>query len=376
MAEKFSSQDETFMRRALALAARARGAVEPNPMVGCVIVCGSHIVGEGYHRRFGGPHAEVYALRQAGPAARGATCYVTLEPCCHTGKTPPCSDALIAAKVRRVITAIRDPFPQVAGQGLRTLRRAGIEVRSGLLEAESARLNAPYITLQRTGRPWVILKWAQSLDGKIATRTGESKWISGPQARAYAHQLRGRVDAVVVGLGTVVADDPLLTCRQSKPRRLAARIVIDPDAQISLNTRLVRSANRFPTVVACDQSRLSGKRAASLQRAGLKLIGLRRDRTGGLDLRALLRELGRRHMTNVLVEGGGHTLGAFYDAGLADEAVIFVAPRLIGGHEAVSSLAGRGPAKMRDLAEPRNIHVRRLGPDHVYNLLLTDPSAT
>jgi len=376
MAESFSSQDETFMRRALALAARARGAVEPNPMVGCVLVRGSRIVGEGYHRRFGGPHAEVYALRQAGPAARGATCYVTLEPCCHTGKTPPCSDALIAAKVRRVIAALRDPFPQVAGQGLRTLRRAGIEVRSGLLEAESTRLNAPYITLQRTGRPWVILKWAQSLDGKIATRTGESKWISGPQARAYAHHLRGRVDAIVVGLGTVIADDPWLTCRQGKPRRLAARIVIDPDAQIPLNTRLVRSANRFPTMVACDQSRLSGKRAASLQRAGLKLIGLRRDRTGGLDLRALLRELGRRHMTNILVEGGGHTLGAFYDAGLADEAVIFVAPRLIGGHEAVSPLAGRGPAKMHDLVEPRHFSVRRLGPDHVYNLLLTDPLAT
>ena len=202
----------------MALAVRGQGAVEPNPMVGCVLVRGGRVVGEGWHKRFGGPHAEVEALRAAGRAARGATAYVSLEPCCHFGKTPPCTDALIAAGVSRVVAAMRDPFPKVRGRGRRLLEAAGIKVGMGLCEAEAMRLNAPYLKRQRTGRPWVILKWAQSVDGRIATRTGDSKWISSEDSRAQAHDLRGRVDAVIVGVGTVRADDPLLTCRHGRPR--------------------------------------------------------------------------------------------------------------------------------------------------------------
>lgn len=373
MVELFCFRDEAFMRRGLALAARGRGRVEPNPMVGCVIVRGGRVVGEGYHRRFGGPHAEVHALRAAGPAARGATCYVTLEPCCHHGKTPPCTEALIAAGVGRVIVAMRDPFPLVRGKGFRQLRACGIDVAVGLLEADAVRLNGPYLKLQRCGRPWVILKWAQSLDGKIATRTGDSKWISGERSRAYAQRMRGRVDAVVVGIGTVMKDNPLLTCRYGRPGRIAARVVVDPHLQVPMSARLVGTAHRYPTIIAGDRKLLSGKKAAGLRKAGLELVGLGRDRSGGLDMGALLDELGRRRMTNVMVEGGGRTLGAFYDAGLADEAVVFVTPVLMGGREAVSALGGLGPTKMRELRRPVDIKVSRSGSDYVYRLLLTDP---
>jgi diaminohydroxyphosphoribosylaminopyrimidine deaminase/5-amino-6-(5-phosphoribosylamino)uracil reductase len=374
MVELFTSRDEAFMRRGLALAARGRGRVEPNPMVGCVIVRGGRVVGEGYHRRFGGPHAEVHALGDAGAAARGATCYVTLEPCCHQGKTPPCTDALIAAGVRRVIVAMRDPFPLVRGKGFRQLRACGIDVAVGLLEADAVRLNAPYLKLQRCGRPWVILKWAQSLDGKVATRTGDSKWISGERSRAYAQRLRGRVDAVVVGVGTVVKDDPLLTSRYGRPCRVAARVVIDPHLRVPMTARLVRTAKRYPTIIAGDRKLLAGKKAAALGKAGLELVGLGRDPSGGLDLGALLDELGRRRMTNVMVEGGGRTLGAFHDAGLADEAVVFVAPRLIGGQQAPSPLNAEGPAMLGEIAPPVWARRTRCGQDDVYHLGLTDPS--
>lgn len=371
--ERITPQDESFMRRALTLATRGRGFVEPNPMVGCVIVRGERIVGEGYHRKFGGPHAEVHALRDAGPAARGATCYVTLEPCCHFGKTPPCTDALIAAGVKRVVVAMRDPFPKVRGKGCRSLQRAGIKVSVGLLEDEALRLNAPYLKLQKHGRPWVTLKWAQSLDGKIATRTGDSKWISGEESRAEAHRIRGRIDAVIVGVNTVIRDDPQLTCRHGRPGRVAARVVIDPKLRIPSRSKLVRTAGACPVVVATDRELMAGRRAKALGRAGVELIGLKRDRAGDLDLGALLDEFGRRGKTNVMVEGGGRTLGAFHDAGLADEAVVFVAPRLIGGREAVSPLSGPGPALMEQLGEPAGIEISTMGRDLMYRLLLTDP---
>ena len=363
------------MRRALLLAARGRGRVEPNPMVGCVIVRNGRVVGEGYHHRFGGPHAEVDALRKTGSAARGATCYVTLEPCCHFGKTPPCTEALLTAGVKRVVIAMRDPFPKVKGKGLRRLRSAGIAVSVGLMESETIRLNGPYLKLQRQGRPWVILKWAQSLDGKIATRTSDSRWISCEQSQVEAHRLRGRVDAVVVGVGTVVADDPLLTCRHVHPKRIATRLVIDPTLRMPLSAKLVRTAGDYPTLVATDRMILKGRRAAALGKAGIELIGLRRNRAGSLDLVKLLEVLGSLHMTNIMVEGGGRTLGEFHDAGLADEAMVVVAPRLIGGRAAISPLSGVGPATIMKACEPVDVEVRNLGPDHVFRLLLTDPAS-
>ncbi len=355
------------MRRALALAARGRGSVEPNPMVGCVIVRGGRVVGEGWHRRFGGPHAEVHALRAAGPRARGATCYVTLEPCCHHGKTPPCTNALRAAGIRRVVVAMRDPFPQVAGRGFRLLRGAGMTVAAGLLGTEAAELNAPYLKLLRHGRPWVILKWAQSLDGRIATRTGDSQWISGERSRAWVHRLRGRVDGILVGRSTVTADDPALTCRQGRVHRRATRIVLDPQLRTPVRSRIVRTADQVPTLIVTAQAETHGRQAAALRRAGVEILGVRAG-AKGLALGELLDELGRRRWTNLLVEGGGRTIGAFIDAGLADEAYVFVSPRLIGGEQAVSAVGGHGPDAMEHLPAVRCLRTTRCGEDLLYHL--------
>ncbi len=371
MAKPFNAEETAWMTRALALAARGRGRVEPNPMVGCVLVRKGKVVGEGYHHRFGGAHAEVDALRKASAAARGSTAYVTLEPCCHFGKTPPCTAALINAGVRRVVAAMRDPFPKVCGQGAALLREAGIRVDLGLCEAEAIRLNGPYLKRQRLGLPWVMLKWAQSIDGKIATRTGDSQWISGEKSRRWVHQLRGRVDAILVGAGTVVRDDPLLTCRAGSPRRIATRIVLDPQLRTPTKSRLVRTARETPTILVASRG-MSAARIRRYASSGVEVLGIRETRSG-LDLRSLLSELARRGMTNVLVEGGGKTLGAFHDAALADEAVVFVSRRLMGGESAVSALAGRGPRVVADVKPPVEVALTRMGEDDVYRLLMTDP---
>ena len=245
MGSQDSELDSWQMARALELAARGEGFVEPNPMVGCVIARGAEIIGEGWHRKFGGPHAEVEALHVAGTRARGATLYVTLEPCCHQGKTPPCTDAILASGLGRVVVAQRDPFPAVAGGGIERLRQAGLAVEVGLREAEARRLNAPYLKLTESGRPWVIAKWAMTLDGKLASRTGDSRWISNEASRAIVHQLRGRVDAIVVGRGTAGQDDPLLTARPAGPR-VATRIVLDTRASLASDSQLVTTAGEAP----------------------------------------------------------------------------------------------------------------------------------
>jgi diaminohydroxyphosphoribosylaminopyrimidine deaminase/5-amino-6-(5-phosphoribosylamino)uracil reductase len=343
-------------------------------MVGCVLVRHGRIIGEGYHRRFGGPHAEIEALRSAGGRAGGATAYVTLEPCCHYGKTPPCTNALIAARIARAVFAVRDPFPQVHGRGARLLRRAGIDVVSGVCAAEATELMAPYLKLQRLGRPWVILKWAQSIDGKIATRTGDSKWISQEASRLWVQRLRARVDAIGVGVGTVLADDPSLTCRDVPPRRVATRLVLDPALRIPLDSRLVRTARKTPTLVVGRKGQAPAARASRLQRRGVEVLLVSGTRAS-LDLPELLETLGSRGMSNVLVEGGGRTVGLVYDAGLADEACIFVSPRLIGGADAPSALSATGPAKMSDAKWPADTFIRRLGTDLLYRLRLSDPSS-
>lgn len=342
-------------------------------MVGCVLVRGGRVVGEGYHRRYGGPHAEVEAIRDAGNSARGATAYVTLEPCCHHGKTPPCTDALLAAGIKRVVAAMADPFPPVRGRGVDLLRRAGVQVDMGLCRADAVQLNGPYLKRQRLGLPWVILKWAQSLDGKIATRTGESRWISGQASRRWAHQIRGRVDAIVVGAGTVLADDPMLDCRYGRLRRVAARIVLDPHLRTPLEARLVRTAAQIPTILVTAPG-AKRRRIAAFEQAGAQILPIR-ETSDGLDLRALLKQLARRGMANVLIEGGGKTLGAFHDRGLADEAIVFVSRRLIGGESAPSPLSGRGPGRMRDVRDPVWTKLARIGQDDVYRLGLTDPAA-
>ena len=338
-----SSPDLWHMRRALELAAQGQGAVEPNPMVGCVIARGAEILGEGWHRRFGGPHAEVEALKLAGERARGATMYATLEPCCHHGKTPPCTRAILDAGVARVVAAMTDPFPHVAGGGLAELRAAGVEVQSGVLEEDARKLNAPYLKLLSTGRPWVIAKWAMTLDGKIATASGDSRWISCRDSREIVHQLRGRVDAIVVGRGTAAADDPLLTARPPGPRT-ATRIVVDTRASLSAQSQIVRTAREAPVLVAVGEE-ASKADGARLQGAGCQVLVC----TGGtpqVRLEKLLNELGKRRMTNVLVEGGSRLLGSLFDAQLIDEVHVFIAPKLAGGEGAPGPIGGRGVEKI------------------------------
>jgi len=358
------------MQRALALAARGQGYVEPNPMVGCVIVKRGRIVGEGYHRRFGGPHAERVALRDAGGEARGATAYVTLEPCSHVGKTPPCADALLRAAVRRVVAAVRDPNPLVAGRGLRKLRAGGVRVDVGLLRAEASRSLAPFDTYHRLGRPYVILKWAQSIDGKIATRTGDSRWITSRASRTAAHALRARVDGVVVGIGTVLADDPALTARHVRPRRTATRIILDKSLRTPLSALVVRTARQTPTLIVASNAPRSGRSAIAarrrrLEKAGCEVIDIASD-SRGVDLRDLLGQLRQREMTNLLIEGGGRVIGSFLDEALADEATVFVAPKLIGGENAPGPLRGQGPKTMADLIGMRDIEASPVGPDMCY----------
>src|SRR5438874_4544647 len=239
--------DRDWMRRALELAEQGRGSVEPNPLVGAVVVRDGRVVGEGWHQHYGQAHAEVNALSAVGAAAAGATLYVTLEPCCHHGKTPPCTDTVLAAGVRRVVAAMLDPFPQVAGQGAARLRAAGLDVAVGVGEAEARRLNAPYLKLLATGRPYVHAKWAMSLDGKIATWTGDSKWISGEASRRWVHTLRGRMDAIIIGSGTVRADDPLLTARPPGPRT-ATRVVLAGPSGLSADSQLVKTARTTPVL--------------------------------------------------------------------------------------------------------------------------------
>lgn len=348
----FTAFDSLAMRRALEIARRGLGHVEPNPMVGAVIAAPQEegrIVAEGWHATFGGPHAEVVALAAAGSAARGATLYVTLEPCCHQGKTPPCTDAILAAGIARVVVATDDPFPQVAGRGLDALRRAGITVDVGLHATEARRLTAPFRKLVTMGRPWVIAKWAMSLDGRLATPLGDDRWISSAESRALVHELRGRIDAIAVGLGTVRADDPLLTARPAGPRQ-ALRIVFDDEALLSPETRLVRTAGDVPVLVVVGPGDQAG-RSAALEAAGCEVWrSAAHDR--GTRLAALLDELGRRKVTNLLVEGGSALLASCFFHGQVDEVWAFVAPRLIGGPASLAAFVDAPAIDVEDVSHP------------------------
>ncbi len=356
------------MRRALELAARGLGSVEPNPPVGAVLVDDDlRLISEGWHEQFGGPHAEINALTRAGGRSRGATLYVTLEPCSHHGKTPPCAPAVVAAGVRKVVVAMQDPATYVNGGGLRILRDAHVEVEVGLLAAEARRLTAPFVKLTCTGIPYVHAKWAMTLDGRIATRTGDSKWISSDESRELVHRLRGRMDAIVAGIGTVLADDPLLTARPHGPRA-ATRIILDSSARLPLESQLARTARTAP-VMAAVTGTAPGDRCTRLSSCGIEVLRL--PTAGGpgirVNLSALLEQLGRRQMTNILVEGGGQLLGAFSDAGLIDEYHVFIAPTLVGGAQAPGPLQGCGVERLADAIALDGLESRLVGPDLYIN---------
>lgn len=355
-----SDLDAWHMARALELARQGQGRVEPNPMVACVIAHGAEIVGEGWHRRYGGPHAEIEALAIAGTRAAGATLYVTLEPCCHHGKTPPCSRAVIEAGVRRVVVAMSDPFPQVAGGGFAELVSAGIEVVVGIEEQAARELNAPYLKRVETGLPWVIAKWAMSLDGKLATRSRDSRWISNEASRRIVHELRGRVDAIIVGRGTAEADDPLLTARPAGSR-VATRVVLDSHARLASDSQLMRTAREVPVLVAVAQDAPS-RDVERLAASGCEVFRCAGS-THAERLQSLLGELGRREMTNVLVEGGAQVLGTLVDARLLDEVQIFIAPKIIGGADAPGPVAGLGVEAISESLALEKLVVRRVEGD-------------
>jgi diaminohydroxyphosphoribosylaminopyrimidine deaminase/5-amino-6-(5-phosphoribosylamino)uracil reductase len=364
--------DDDYMRRALELAGRGRGWVEPNPLVGAVVVRDGAVEGEGWHEKFGQAHAEVNALRQAGDRARRSTLYVTLEPCCHFGKTPPCTEAVQAAGVRRVVVAMLDPFPQVAGQGAARLREAGIDVEVGVGEAAAHRLNAPYLKRLRTGRPWVHAKWAMTLDGKIATRTGQSKWITSEPARARVHELRGRMDAVVIGRGTLVADDPLLTARPPGPRTATRVVLTTTGMGLPQNCRLLETIAVAPVLVVTQDSAVN--RVSSWRTLGAEVLPLPGGPDGRVDVKSVLTELGRRGMTNVLVEGGAGILGAFADAGEIDEVHAFIAPKIMGGSAAPSPVAGMGVADLRNVLRLTDWQMEQIGEDALLHGIGHPPS--
>ena len=361
------------MKRALRLA--RRGRTSPNPMVGAVLVRDGSIVGEGYHAKAGAPHAEVVALDRADVLARDADLYVTLEPCCHQGMTPPCTDAVIRSGVRRVFAAMVDPNPTVSGRGIEILRAAGIDVQVGLMEDEARTLNEAYIKRVTTGLPFVLWKAAMTLDGKIATRTGDSRWITGENARREVHRLRSRHDAVLVGIGTVLADDPELTARMGRQgdratgrrgdtetRRTDAsplRVVVDSEGRTPSDAKVLNS--EAPTIIVTKRDAPE----ANLDRlwgAGVRVLGVR-DIDGRIDLRYLMGELGKMGINSVLLEGGGELAASMLKAGLVDRGIIFLAPKIIGGRDAKTPVEGDGIELMSKALTVSRPRIRRFGED-------------
>jgi diaminohydroxyphosphoribosylaminopyrimidine deaminase/5-amino-6-(5-phosphoribosylamino)uracil reductase len=334
-----------MMRRALALAARGLGETNPNPPVGCVVAHGARVVGEGFHARAGGPHAEVVALRDAGARSRGATLYVTLEPCAHRGRTPPCAPLVRDSRVARVVAALRDPSPHVAGRGLALLRGAGIAVETGLLAGEAARLAEPFLTGARRGRPFVLLKAALTLDGRIATASGRSRWITDGEQRRQARWLRRLHDAVLVGIGTALADDPLLLPKP-RTRRPFVRVVLDSGLRLPARSRLARTATPRTPVVALSCAPEPSRRRR-LEAAGVAVVEVAGDE-GRVSLPGALDALAARGVTSVMVEGGGEVLGSFLAARVADQVALFRAPLLLGGRGSRPAFGGPDP---KDVSE-------------------------
>jgi len=345
---------EQHMCLALQLAERAVGRTSPNPLVGAVIVKDGQIVGQGYHEKAGTPHAEIHALREAGEKAREGTLYVTLEPCSHYGRTPPCSEAVINAGIREVYVAMEDPNPLVAGRGIKQMVNAGIRVHVGLLEQEAKRTNEIFIKYITTGKPFVLLKTAMTLDGRIATRTGHSKWVTAEPARAMVHRLRNQFDGILVGVNTVIADNPALTCRLAGGGRDPVRIILDSRARTPAGSRVLIQDSDAPTfVVVTDKASIAGIKSLAL--VGAKLVRTAADVQGRVDLHDLVEKLGEMEITGLLVEGGAEVAASFLEAGLVDKMLTFIAPKIVGGKEAPGSVGGAGIETM-----DRAVHLKRV----------------
>ena len=345
------TKHEKYMNLALKLAEKGKGKVFPNPMVGAVLVKNGKIISQGYHRYFSGAHAEVEAINNATQPVAGADLYVTLEPCAHYGKTPPCTEAIIKAKIKRVYISMLDPNLLVAGKGVKKLRQHHIPVIAGIAAEKAALLNREYIHYIKYQRPYVIMKWAMSLDGKIAARTGDSKWISNEQARKYAHTLRASVGAILIGINTVLKDDPNLTVRGISGAKNPVRIILDHHMRIPLGSRILD--RRAKTIVVCGKH-APLKRAKQLMGKGVEVVKVS-------ELKDLLRILANRGIASILVEGGGAVHASFIEQGLADQAVVVIAPVIIGGKQAVTPVSGNGIAKIKDALRLKDLKIQQLG---------------
>ncbi len=351
--------DTDFMRRALHLAQKGCGWAAPNPMVGAVIVKNGQIIGEGWHQKYGGPHAERHALANCTADPRGATLYVTLEPCCHHGKQPPCTEAILQAGIRRVVVGSGDPNPLVAGKGIGILRANGVEVDEGVLQAECQKLNEVFFHYIQTKRPFVVMKYAMTLDGKIAAYTGKSQWITGETARQYVQTQRARYTGIMVGVGTVLADDPLLTCRLPGAKS-PVRIVCDTHLRTPPDSRLVKTAKQFPTILAtcCREP----ARQQPYQAAGCEILRVP-EQSGRLDLAALMEILGQKGIDSILLEGGGTLHWAALQSGIVQKVQAYIAPRLLGGQNAKTPIEGQGVPYPNDAFTVKNINLISLGED-------------
>lgn len=357
-----SNEDEKYMQKALNLAAQAQGRTSPNPMVGAVVVKDNQVMGEGYHMKAGTPHAEIHALQAAGDAARNATLYVNLEPCSHYGRTPPCADAIVQAGVKRVVVAGLDPNPQVSGRGLKILHDAGIETCTGVLEQEAWKLNRAFFKYIQTRTPLVSLKVAMTLDGKIATSTGDSRWISGETSRKYVHQLRNVYDGIMVGIGTVLKDDPMLNTRlEDEDSRDPVRVIIDSNLDLPRSSNIVKTARQQKTIVFCGQQ-ADDTSKEYLQDAGLTVVQLAVDEDK-LPLEEVLRVLGEMEIMTLLVEGGGEINGYLIEKELIDKVYWFIAPKIVGGREAPTPVGGRGILQLKDALSVKSMEIQRFDED-------------
>lgn len=357
------ADDAAVMRRALAIARQGIGRVEPNPAVGAVVVDdGLQLIAEGFHQRCGEGHAEVNAIAAAGARTQGAQLFVTLEPCSHHGKTPPCADAVIAAGFRRVVIGCSDPAPHTAGRGIARLRAAGVEVVVDVCRQEAEYLIAPFRRLITTGLPWVHAKWAMTLDGRIAASTGHSKWISSAASRAEVHRLRGRMDAIITGAGTVRADDPLLTARPAGSRT-PLRVVVDSDGRsVLVDGQLMSSLNEAPLLICVREAVADSDHLQQLVDLGAEIFVVAGD-DRQQQLNQLVAELGRRQLTNVLLEAGSGLMGGCFDQKLVDEVHVFVAPKIVGGQTAMSPVGGTGLSQIPELGSLSDVTVRHFGND-------------
>ncbi len=360
----FMQEKEEYMRRALELARKGEGHTSPNPMVGCVVVKDGRIISEGYHEKYGEFHAERNALTRCTEDTTGADLYVTLEPCCHQGKTPPCTDIIIEKKIARVFVGSMDSNPLVAGKGVQILRDHGIYVETGILEEECLKLNEVFYHYITAKTPFVVMKYAMTLDGKIACATGDSKWVTGEIARAQVHRMRGRYRGIMVGIGTVLADDPMLNCRVEGGVD-PVRIICDSNLHIPLESQIVKTASEIETIVACSQESLEAERKQEkirkLKDAGIQLIGT--EGAHGVNLVELMKKLGEQNIDSILLEGGGTLNASALEDGIVNKVYAYIAGKLIGGMDARSPVEGMGIDRMADAITLKDMEIERLGDD-------------